>query len=367
MAVISFKCPNCDGELIFDPSSGKYKCEYCLSKFTQQELDALTPASGMERPAGGADGNTVPSDTAGTDDANGERAADGEEAVIYSCPSCGAEIVTDATTAATFCYYCHNPVVLGGRLEGNYLPNKIIPFQIDKKEAEKRFLAYVKKKKFVPKAFFNKRQITMLSGVYFPYWMYDAAFRGSIQAEAKNIRVWRRGDKEYTETKYYHVEREGEVDLNHLAENALQKANKQLVEGVLPYQFDTMKDFTMGYLSGFTAEKRDIEKESLAESMQGEMQNYAKSLMRETISGYSSVNVKNNRLTVAKDTWNYVLLPVWTLTYKAQNGKLYYYSMNGQTGKVCGELPIDYRKLSLVSGIVAAVTLGLGLLGGFLI
>ena len=123
----------------------------------------------------------------------------------------------------------------------------------------------------------------------------------------------------------------------------------------------------MGYLSGFTAEKRDIEKEALAESMQGEMQNYAKSLMRETISGYSSVNVKNNRLTVAKDTWNYVLLPVWTLTYKAQNGKLYYYSMNGQTGKVCGELPIDYKKLSLVSGIVAAVTLGLGLLGGFLI
>lgn len=195
MAVISFKCPNCDGELIFDPSSGEYKCEYCLSKFTQQELDALAPASGTERPAGGMDENAVPTDTAGAGGADGERAADGEEAVIYSCPSCGAEIVTDATTAATFCYYCHNPVVLGGRLEGKFLPNKIIPFQIDKKEAEKRFLAYVKKKKFVPRAFFNKRQITMLSGVYFPFWMYDADFRGSIQAEAKNIRVWRSGDK----------------------------------------------------------------------------------------------------------------------------------------------------------------------------
>ncbi len=31
MAVISFKCPNCDGELIFDPSTQKYKCEYCNS------------------------------------------------------------------------------------------------------------------------------------------------------------------------------------------------------------------------------------------------------------------------------------------------------------------------------------------------
>ena len=44
MAVISFKCPNCDGELIFDPETQKYKCEYCGSKFTQAELDALQPA-----------------------------------------------------------------------------------------------------------------------------------------------------------------------------------------------------------------------------------------------------------------------------------------------------------------------------------
>lgn len=134
MAVISYKCPNCDGELLFDPSSGKYKCEYCLSTFSQQELDALNPA-------------------ADTEQKEEDKTAEAEDAVIYTCPSCGAEIVTDDTTAATFCYFCHNPVILGGRLEGKYLPNKIIPFQIDKEEAEKRFLDYVKKKKFVPRSF----------------------------------------------------------------------------------------------------------------------------------------------------------------------------------------------------------------------
>lgn len=323
MAVISYKCPNCDGELLFDPSSGKYKCEYCLSTFSQQELDALNPA-------------------ADTEQKEEDKTAEAEDAVIYTCPSCGAEIVTDDTTAATFCYFCHNPVILGGRLEGKYLPNKIIPFQIDKEEAEKRFLDYVKKKKFVPRSFFNKKQIEMLSGVYFPYWICDARIKGTMQAEAKNIRVWINENEEYTETKFYHVEREGEVVLDNLTENALQKANKQLVEGVLPYQFDQMKDFTMGYLSGFTAEKRDIEKEALEDGMRGEMQDYAKSLMRETIKGYSRVDIRDNHFTIAADTWSYVLLPVWTLTYKARNGKLYYYSMNGQTGKVCGELPIDY-------------------------
>lgn len=49
MAVISFKCPNCDGELIFDPETQKYKCEYCGSKFTQAELDALQPAESEKR------------------------------------------------------------------------------------------------------------------------------------------------------------------------------------------------------------------------------------------------------------------------------------------------------------------------------
>ena len=57
MAVISFKCPNCDGELIFDPETQKYKCEYCGSKFTQAELDALQPAESKEMNAGAADGS----------------------------------------------------------------------------------------------------------------------------------------------------------------------------------------------------------------------------------------------------------------------------------------------------------------------
>ena len=106
MAVISFKCPNCDGELIFDPETQKYKCEYCGSKFTQAELDALQPAESKEMNAGAADGydeaeqETTEQQSADTKKKEGEDG--GAEAVIYNCPSCGAEIVTDATTAATF-------------------------------------------------------------------------------------------------------------------------------------------------------------------------------------------------------------------------------------------------------------------------
>ena len=123
----------------------------------------------------------------------------------------------------------------------------------------------------------------------------------------------------------------------------------------------------MGYLSGFQAEKRDIEKESVAEEARRETKDYATKLLRESVSGYDGVKVHNCGFSSGSENWNYVLLPIWTITYRANNGKMYYYSMNGQTGKVCGELPVDYKKLTLVSGIISAAVLVLGLLGGLLI
>ena len=106
MATVSMKCPNCGGELIFDPKSQKYKCEYCGSDFALDEIgteEAATQAvSEVVQEREGTSDNHTQQRTAGAEDA----------AVLYTCPSCGAQIVTDQTTAATFCYYCHNPVLL---------------------------------------------------------------------------------------------------------------------------------------------------------------------------------------------------------------------------------------------------------------
>ena len=351
MAVISFKCPNCDGELIYDPQEKNYKCEYCNSTFSQEELDGLKPDTCEEQ----------------KEDDVTEVQKEAEDAVFYSCPSCGAEIVTDKTTAATFCYYCHNPVILGGRLEGDYLPDKIIPFEITKEAAINRFLEYVGRKKFVPKAFFSKQQIETISGVYFPYWSYQAEVENAMQGEAKILHSWTTGDMRYTETKVYHVRREGVVSLTNLTENALQKANADLAKGIMPYDFDKMQDFKMGYLSGFFAQKRDIEKASLTDKMQNEAKQYTDKLMRGTISGYNSTNVTSTRQAFLSEKWSYCLLPIWTITYKGGDGKIYYYSMNGQTGEICGQLPVDKKKLGMVSIAVSLAIFILGLIGGYIV
>ncbi len=358
MAVISYKCPNCGGELVFDPSAQNFKCEYCSSSFSQEELDAMKPAAAREQ-------QMVESepDGAGSNDTRD----DSEEGMIYICPSCGAQIVTDSTTAATICYYCHNPVVLSGRLSGELKPDRVIPFAIDRKQAEQRFLDFVHSKKFVPRALFQKNQIEKLTGVYFPYWVYECTMEGSMDAQGTNIRVWRNGDVEYTETKYYQVEREGTVEISNLTKNALTKVNRRLIESVFPYDLTQMKEFHMGFLSGFQAEKRDVESESLRQQTEQEVKEYGRQLLRDTISGYSGVTVGSHQEKIQKETWSYVLLPLWTLTYKGKNGKFYYYSLNGQTGKIYGELPIDYKRVSLLAGAVALIVLIIFLIAGYLV
>ena len=111
----------------------------------------------------------------------------------------------------------------------------------------------MKKKKFVPRGFFSAKQIEKISGVYFPYWMVDWRGDAAMEAEATKVRTWRTGDTEYTETQFYRVYREGNVEFDDMPKIALQKANRKLVEGVQPYDRKAAKQFSMGYLSGFQA------------------------------------------------------------------------------------------------------------------
>ena len=96
MEVITYKCPNCGGDLTFDPASGKYKCEYCLSSFTQEEAEKANPkaaeALNGEDDAAGAQEASDAQKESSTEETKGE--TEQGEAVVYTCPNCGAEIVT---------------------------------------------------------------------------------------------------------------------------------------------------------------------------------------------------------------------------------------------------------------------------------
>lgn len=394
MAIITYKCPNCDSGLFFDPATQEYRCEYCQSHFSQKQLEVMRPdeapdqldvegRSGAEEYDGDAEtasgaagalgaagmaGAAGAAGTAGAAEAAGAAGTAGQQAMLYTCPSCGAEIVTDATTAATFCYYCHNPVVLEGRLEGGYEPDYVVPFQIDKKKAQEIFTQWMGRKKFVPKEFYSPKQIDSMTGVYFPYWLFSCTINGEVEGQGTSLRTWTTGDLRYTETKIYEVKRAGSVAVDNVARSALQKANRRLVDGVQPFEMDRAETFSMGYLSGFMAENRDMEKQSFEAGVQQEVKDYAISVLRSQATNYSSVKVNRQQADVEHGRWEYALLPVWTLTYndKARR-KIYYFALNGQTGKVCGELPVDRTKLLILFASIFLPMLVLFLIGGYLL
>lgn len=341
MALMSYKCPNCGGGLKFDPVSQKLKCEYCLASFTEDDMKRLEAEEAKKREDGGS-------------------------AAVYTCPSCGAEIVTDETTAATFCYYCHNPVVLSGRLSGEFLPDYVIPFAVDKKKAREIFLGWIGKKKFVPRSFFSEDQIEKMTGVYFPYLMYSCTVEGKLTAEAERMNSWVTGNIRYTEHKRFKVERSGELDVKNVTRNALSKSNRELIEAVLPFDMEKLQPFSMSYLSGFQAEKRDMDEAGFTPEVEEEVKNYTFQNLQSSISGYSSVNVKDSDMRIRDPNWKYALLPVWVMTYR-DRGKdtTYYFAMNGQTGKTCGKLPVDKGKLTALFLSVFVPVSALILIGGW--
>ena len=341
MAAITYKCPNCDGGLVFDPASQKYHCEYCLSDFTQEELERLSPE--MNR-------RELEYQEPDCREPNRREPGSAEaQPVLYTCPSCGSQIVTDETTAATFCYYCHNPVVLAGRLEGQFRPDYVIPFQIDRQKAEEIFSQWIGRKKYVLEAFYNKKQIESMSGVYFPYWLYSCRVDGELDAQGTRLRTWDTAGMRYTETTVYDVKRQGTMEVNHVARNGLRKANRQLVDSVLPYRMNEKENFSMGYLSGFLAENRDMEKEQFVLDVQTEVRQFALQSLQDQAGSYSSMQVRKKEAGIRDEKWSYALLPVWTLTYNDKaRGKIYYFALNGQTGKICGKLPVDRKKIIIL-------------------
>ena len=150
--VTNYKCPACTGPLQFDSRTGKMACEYCGSVFTVQEIEALLADKNeqAENAFNAAQAAQTAPESAQSADADVEDGMDvdwdldagswwdpaGEGLRAYNCPSCGAELICDATTAATSCPYCANPTIVPGQFSGTLMPDLIVPFKLDKEAAK---------------------------------------------------------------------------------------------------------------------------------------------------------------------------------------------------------------------------------------
>jgi DNA-directed RNA polymerase subunit RPC12/RpoP len=340
--VQQYKCPNCAAELRFNPKKQGFACEYCESFFTPEECKAAN-----EQMQAHAQENAPKTD----EFENGNN--------LYSCPSCGAEIVSDLNTAATECIYCHNPVVLKGRLSGEYRPSKVIPFQLTREDAENIFKTWCSKRKFLPKSFVSDKQLTHMAGVYVPFWVADCDINGKMRAVCKKVNSWTTGGYRYTETKEFDVYRDASLKFEGIPADGASKIDDALMEAIEPFNYGQTVDFEMSYLSGFLSDKYDVNKAQVFPRVRNRAVNGSDQLLRSSMIGYDSIRVTQSDMQVMRTTWQYMLLPVWFMTYQYK-GQQYSFAINGQTGKQAGTPPLDTGKLM---GLCTAIAVGCGLLG----
>lgn len=326
-----FACPNCGGNVKFDISSQQLKCEYCQSQmdpysFDNKEKDAIESKE--------------------------------FEVTFFSCPQCGGEIMSTDTSAAEFCSFCGASTILYSRLAKEKRPDYIIPFQKTKEDCKKAYAKMMKQAPFAPDALKNSDNIDSFRGIYMPYWAFHLTQQKPFSLSGTKQK--RQGDYIYTD--YYSLQGELDAYYKGLSYDASSSFDDNISEKLAPYDVRGMKAFTPAYLSGFYADTADVEP--------GTYQNHAESVACSTSTNkiYSSFpgvsissSLTNDDLDTKTEAIDRTMFPVWFMSYR--NGdRVAYATINGQTGRVVCDLPVDpktYLMISLVFAIPIFILLNL--------
>ena len=327
----SYKCPCCGGAIEFDSTRQKMKCPYCDTEFDMEVLASYDDVLKTEQ----ADHMHWETE-AGSDWHEGE--ADGLR--VYVCQSCGGEIVADKTTGASACPYCNNPVVMIGQFSGVLKPDYIIPFKLDKKAAITALNKHYGGKKLLPKVFKDQNHIEEVKGIYVPVWLFDTDASAQIRYKGTKSRTWSDNGYNYTEISHYLISRRGSLSFERVPVDGSSKMNDALMESIEPYRFNGAVDFQTAYLAGYLADKYDVDSETSVERANERIKESTEKAFAKTVVGYDSFTPENTTVQLTNGNVKYALYPVWVLNTD-WNGKKYTFAMNGQTGKLVGDLPLD--------------------------
>lgn len=348
-AIQEYKCPCCSGAIAFDSTIQKMKCPFCDTEFEMETLAGYDSELKSDRE------DEMNWQLAQGDDWK-EDELDGLNA--YVCKSCGGEIACDENTAATSCPFCGNPVVMMGRFSGELRPDFVIPFKVNKRAAKAALKKHYEGKRLLPKAFKDQNHINEVKGVYVPFWLFDTGADVNMRYKATKIRTWNDSEYDYTETKFYAVSRGGKLRFEKVPVDGSAKMPDDLMESVEPYNFSDAVDFQTAYLAGYLADKYDVDMDRSVERANERIRKSVEDAFNNTVKGYATVTKEAGSIQLENAKVTYALFPVWLLS-TTWNGQNYLFAMNGQTGKMVGDLPLDkaaYKKwLFGLTGVIGMV------------
>ncbi len=352
--VTNHKCINCSGPLHFDETIGKLKCDYCDSTFTVEEVEEFY--KDKEEAAEEAFDPSKAKVESDWDTSGIKSDWDKEDLkmVSYTCPSCSGEIICDENTAATCCPYCGNPTVIPGQFKDDLKPDFIIPFKLSKEEAVEALKKHYKGKFFLNKRFKDDNHINEIQGLYVPFWLYSGVAHADMSFHATRVMRHREGDYEVVNTSHYNIRRSGDLAFNDIPADASVKMDDDFMDSIEPFDYRDFKEFSTAYMPGFLADRYDVSAEECSKRADLRASNSTASMLRDDVVGYATVTETGRSISINKGLVKYVMMPVWILNTKYRD-KNFQFMMNGQTGKLVGNLPIDWPKVAVFTVILTAI------------
>jgi hypothetical protein len=344
VSTAAFRCPACGGAMEYDAQRGCMACAFC----------GATRAIG----AGDAERSIVEYDLERGLAAAAERGY-GVAVRSVACQQCGAVVSYGESEAARPCDFCGSPqVVEQSSRQRPIRPEAVVPFRVDRTAATAAFSNWLGTLWFRPSNLRRLASVSKLTGMYVPYWCFDAGVHSDWTAEAGYY---------YYETESYSarddkgrvVQRQRQVrkvrwrpawgsrddaydDLLVCGSRGLAPALTQQLE---PFETRELAAYDPAYLAGWRAEEYSVDLNAGWKSAVARMEQSQRDRCERDVPGDTQrhLHVVNR---FSGERFKHILLPIWISVYRYQ-GQPFQFLVNGQTGEVTGRAPWSWLKIIL--------------------
>ena len=337
---ISKKCTGCAGNLTYDAAIGGLVCHMCGNIYDADSMKERGSFALKFREKEYLDGEDIDEEDL--------------DKVEYVCDSCGAQIITDKMTTATFCAFCGSPTLISRRLTRQFKPDMIIPFSVSKEKALSLYDELLSSAKKVPKDFRSAKVRERIKGIYMPVWLVTADCMTDITASG----LKKEGGMRYS----YDLSRVITYSLADVPFSGSGKMSQRLLEAVEPFDMKEAVEFNSSMFQGFYAYKYDKLPERMIDKIEERFNIYGEECGKLSFDYGFEIRSDSYMTALTGVTVKYCLVPVWFMCYEYE-GLYYHFVVNGQTGEVCGRLPEKESfmgKIVKKAGWLSAALLSLG-------
>lgn len=321
IAARRFPCPNCGGELRWDPAHQSLACAACG---TPQPLDPAPVEQATFIEHGLADSL--------------QRARNGQPApgrVAVQCGSCQAVSYFDRGTAADRCPFCGSTAIVPyAALGDRFRPESVVPFLVPEADARARAVQWIRSAWMAPRKLARLARTDVVKGVYLPFWTFDAHAVGHWEGPGNRGII--------------------EMDFDDLLVCADRAADAALLPALEPWPAKALRPYDPRFVAGWTVVRDQLGLDEATMQAHARMDRELLAAARHNQPAKQRDKMRLLGAEYARETCKQTLLPIWLLDY-TYLGRPYRIAINGASGNAAGKAPTSLLKVALV--VVAALWL----------